>query len=189
MRATALLLIAMFVLSARALEKKCDKLSMKELLEIIKQRFEEIKQRANEHKCKCSGTDHKKNVAFHVNLGSDIKNLKPRAVVMFDQVVLNMGKAYNPSNGLFTCPDDGVYSFTWTALTSPNTSFESDFVVNGKVVAGNRASAYNDKEYQPATKTVVVKLKKGDVANVAAHGHSAKHMYPFWSSYSGFRVF
>lgn len=141
-----------------------------------------------EHKCECSGTD-KKKVAFHVNLGKDLRNLKPKAVVIFDKVILNIGKAYSPSNGLFTCPEDGVYSFTWTALTSPNNSFESDFVVNGKVVAGNRASAYNDKEYQPATKTVVVELKKGDVANVAAHGNYAKHIYPFWSSYSGFRVF
>ncbi|XP_063448106.1 uncharacterized protein LOC134727654 [Mytilus trossulus] len=100
-----------------------------------------------------------------------------------------MGKAYNPSKRLFTCPDDGVYSCTWTALTSPNKSFEGDFVVNGKVVAGNRASAYNDKEYQPATKTVVLDLKKGDVANVAVQGYYAKHIYHFWSSYSGFRVF
>ncbi|XP_052074356.1 complement C1q-like protein 2 isoform X2 [Mytilus californianus] len=187
MRATVLLVIA--IVSAGALEKKCDKLSMKELLEIVKKRFEEIEQRENEHKCKCSGTDHKKNIAFHVNLRSDIRNLSPKAVVIFDQVVLNMGKAYNPSNGLFSCPEDGVYSFTWTALTSPNTSFESDFVVNGEVVAGNRASAYNIKQYLPATKTVVVKLEKGDIANVAAHGNSAKHIYPFWSSYSGFRVF
>lgn len=82
-----------------------------------------------------------------------------------------------------------MYSLTWTALTPPNSSFESDFVVNGKVVAGNRASSHNDIDYHPATKTVVVELKKGDVANVAAHRHAAKQLTDFCSSYSGFRVF
>ncbi|CAC5365475.1 unnamed protein product [Mytilus coruscus] len=140
------------------------------------------------HTCEFSGT-RKKNVAFHANLGTTLGNLSPKAVVVFDQIVLNIEKAYNPLNGLFTCPEDGVYSFTWTALTSPNSSFESDFVVNGKIVAGNRASSHNDNEYQPATKTVVVQLKKGDKANVAAHGNYAKQIHDFWSSYSGFRVF
>ncbi|XP_052073448.1 heavy metal-binding protein HIP-like [Mytilus californianus] len=188
MRVTGLLVIAMCVLYVRALEKKCDchNLNIKELLENVKCRLEEMEQRENEHKR--SGT-HKKSVAFHVNLKKDLRNLTPNAVVIFDQVVLNIGEAYNSSNGLFTCPEDGVYSFTWTALTSPNNSFESVFVVNGTIVAGNRASAYKNKEYQPATKNVVVELKKGDIANVAGYKNYAKHMYGFWSSYSGFRVF
>ncbi|XP_071177381.1 complement C1q-like protein 4 [Mytilus edulis] len=190
MKTTWLLVIAMFLFSVSASEKSCDshKLSIKELLENVKHRLEEIEQREHDHACEFRGP-RKKNVAFHANLGTKLRNLSPKAVVVFDRVVLNIGKAYNPLNGLFTCPENGVYSFTWTALTPPNSSFETDFVVNGKVVAGNRASAYNDSDYHPATKTVVVELKKGDVANVAAHGHAAKQLTDFWSSYSGFRVF
>ncbi|XP_052072522.1 heavy metal-binding protein HIP-like [Mytilus californianus] len=168
MKTTGLLVTVMSVLSARASEKSCDshKLSIKEPLANVKHRLEEIEHRENDHTCKFGGT-RKKNVAFRANLGTTLRNLSPKAVVVVDQIVLNIGKAYNTLNGLFTCPEDGVYSFTWAAMTSPNSSFESDFVVNGKIVAGNLASSHNDNEYQPTTKTVVVQLKKGDKANVA----------------------
>lgn len=92
-------------------------------------------------------------------------------------------------NGLLISPYDGIYSFTWTALTAPNSNFESHFYVNHRRIAGNRASAFRDKEWQSATKTVVVEMKKSDKASIKVYRSNGRYLCEHWSSYSGYRIF
>lgn len=35
----------------------------------------------------------------------------------FENVQINKGNGYDPKTGVFTAPEDGVYSFAWSILT------------------------------------------------------------------------
>lgn len=56
-------------------------------------------------------------IAFHARLSTHQKNLQDTEVVVFADVTLNTGNAYNATNGKFTAPVKGHYSFTWTIAT------------------------------------------------------------------------
>ena len=56
-------------------------------------------------------------VAFHANLNSHLINLEPNATIKFGNVQLNKGNGYDPNTGIFTAPEDGVYSFAWSFLS------------------------------------------------------------------------
>lgn len=56
-------------------------------------------------------------IAFHANLKSNLNNLSLNTTIKFENVQFNKGNGYDPATGMFTAPEDGVYSFTWSFLT------------------------------------------------------------------------
>lgn len=56
-------------------------------------------------------------IAFHANLKSNLNNLSPNTTMKFENVQLNKGNGYDPATGVFTAPEDGVYSFNWSLLS------------------------------------------------------------------------
>lgn len=52
-------------------------------------------------------------VGFHARLRSSI-NLDRSQTVKFDDVITNIGDAYDPTTGHFTAPYHGLYSFSAT---------------------------------------------------------------------------
>ena len=55
-------------------------------------------------------------VAFHAMLNS-WEYLGDGRTIVFDKVLTNIGGHYFPIDGLFVCPDDAFYLFTWSFLT------------------------------------------------------------------------
>lgn len=45
---------------------------------------------------------------------------------MYDGLYFNYGNAYNPHNGIFTAPSDGLYIFTWTSHINPGKIFDAE---------------------------------------------------------------
>ncbi|XP_048743551.2 complement C1q subcomponent subunit B-like isoform X2 [Ostrea edulis] len=56
-------------------------------------------------------------IAFHASLKSHLNNVPVNATITFGNVDLNMGNGYNPETGVFTAPEDGVYSLAWSYLS------------------------------------------------------------------------
>ncbi|XP_056015791.1 heavy metal-binding protein HIP-like [Ostrea edulis] len=79
-------------------------------------------------------------VAFHARMSSHQQNIGSQAVVVFGKVTLNSGSAYNGNTGIFTAPTDGIYSFTWTILTTPGSKFITEIVINGNIVGYDYAN-------------------------------------------------
>lgn len=56
-------------------------------------------------------------IAFHAYLKSTLHNITPNTTITFESVHLNKGDGYDPASGIFTAPEDGVYSFAWSFLS------------------------------------------------------------------------
>lgn len=55
----------------------------------------------------------------------NLENMKTRETVIFNQVSLNEGNAYDTTSGKFTAPIDGVFFFSWGILTDNGKYFVS----------------------------------------------------------------
>ena len=52
-------------------------------------------------------------VAFSAYLDHTLTNVGQHETIIFNQVVLNEAEAYDTNSGIFTCPQDGVYLFSF----------------------------------------------------------------------------
>jgi hypothetical protein len=58
-------------------------------------------------------------ITFHAMMSDDLVSNIGQTVV-FDHVITNIGKAYNPHTGHFTAPYDGLYFFTVSLIRTSN---------------------------------------------------------------------
>ena len=106
-------------------------------------------------------------VHFYVQKGCKNNHIKDGASIPFDLVKLNLGNAFNPSNGVFTAPRPDVYQFIFTGKKAhTNNIFNTNDMVtvflrvNGVNVAGG-ASPWGFPSH-PITLHSTLKLKRGD---------------------------
>ncbi|XP_056012365.1 complement C1q-like protein 3 [Ostrea edulis] len=124
-------------------------------------------------------------VAFHAELGSN-RIYKGGSVWVFDNVVTNVGNAYNPKTGKFTTPSKGIYLFNWYTLSNPGKVSHAGLYVNGKM-KGRQASNNqgNDKKYITAGSSIVLALEKGDLVYIMdAHGWTSD-VKSSWTAFGG----
>ena len=116
-------------------------------------------------------TNPTKRVAFSAYLNHS-QTFNNGVVVKFNQVQLNQGKAYNPSNGVFTCPKSGIYQITWFFLCQnpkrPGSVVWLQMDVNEKPYA--YAGVPLDEIHNPGFRSHLVELKRGDRVTIVAHG-------------------
>ena len=128
-------------------------------------------------------------MAFQARLKNDISNPPDYAVVKFDHIITNIGNAYDKGTGYFTCPEEGVYSFSWSFLTSPGKHFHTELVVDGTVITFNFLDAADHSKAKLASSnSAVVKLKRGNKVWLRTHGKYAQYTERNWSSFSGFKI-
>lgn len=58
----------------------------------------------------------------------NLENMKTQETVIFNQVSLNEGNAYDTASGKFTAPTDGVYFFSWGILSDSGKYFVTEIV-------------------------------------------------------------
>ena len=97
-------------------------------------------------------------VAFTALLSNDT-TIGPRAVLKYDQVVTNLGGAYQPTTGTFTAPYDGLYSISCTLMSHPSNVVPLEMVKNGQRISMLYSGA---KTYPQSAQTLHLILNKGN---------------------------
>lgn len=134
-----------------------------------------------------------KKYAFFATLSSDKNDLPTNAVVIFDTVSLNEGDAYDGTAGKFTCPEDGLYHFSWTTVSGDDKDFTSVLVANDRKIAENVVDSDSVSDTMTGTSNVIVRMIKGQKAWIAVQSSDGKHLDKNWgdspcSMFSGFRL-
>ena len=119
-------------------------------------------------------------VLFKVNIetpGNTTLNSSTTNPVIWNRVSWNKGGGYNPSNGKFTAPITGYYSFNHWAMSQGNDDIIFKYMVNG--LASNDLNPIRNEPYQTPTGnhaqnsgTTTFKLRKGDYVELFLSGGS-----------------
>jgi hypothetical protein len=102
--------------------------------------------------------------------------------VIWKSVEYNIGSAYDASNGQFTCPYDGIYSFYATSPTYrdmyDDTRYEThiEIHVNGSIKVQHYVVANLD-DFLHSTPHGVFKLQKGDTVHIERWGPFSNTVY------------
>jgi hypothetical protein len=129
--------------------------------------------------------------AFFATMSSNKKNLPVDSVVVFDQASLNVGEAYDETTGKFTCKVDGLYTFSWTMVSSPKQDLTTDLITSGNRVARNAVDTDETDDYLSSSSTVVVRMRKGEQTWISvAKGNqlTAQWISVPSSMFSGFKI-
>jgi hypothetical protein len=116
-------------------------------------------------------------------------SLSGEQIIIWNLIYHNVGGGYDSSDGLFTAPVSGYYSFTVWGMTSGNTSgvIELRFQKNRSTVQ-QRPYSQGVNNYGHVSGTIIEYLSVGDTMNVKLT--SGTTMYASSSqSYNGFSGF
>jgi hypothetical protein len=84
--------------------------------------------------------------------------------MIFSNILMNEGGAYNPSTGVFVAPKDGTYTFYAQLCISAQKNIHFDIIVGSKVYATVYGYAYHSSDC-PSTQAIA-QMKSGDKAFV-----------------------
>jgi hypothetical protein len=105
----------------------------------------------------------------------------------------NVGSAFNTSNGVFTAPVAGFYSFFWAVFLTCNSSRQDAMIlVNGVIVARAEIGTYNTgSTNRSCSISLNYRLAANDTVTVAAFTTGSATIYvssPPWNQFSGYLV-
>jgi complement C1q subcomponent subunit C len=129
--------------------------------------------------------------AFFATMSSDKTNLPVDSVVLFDQASLNVGEAYDETTGKFTCKVDGLYTFSWTTVSSPEKDLTTELITSGSRVARNLVDNDKTDDFLSSSSTVVVRMRKGEqtwISVVKGVQLTAEWSTVPTSMFSGFKI-
>lgn len=132
-------------------------------------------------------------VAFYSYLSNTDMHPKPNQTIVFDHVVTNTGGKFNSKTGVFTCPIQGVYAFSWTVYCSNGGYLISELVVNSRSVGDMLCSGQGDDNIRHTSSVAVVELNEGDSVYVRTHPIAVLNGVlwsgpTYFSSFSGWTV-
>ena len=112
--------------------------------------------------------------------------------MVFDQVEINVGKAYNPATGVFICPITGYYYFAHSALASfVGGWLETEIVLDGMpkalIYCGDRRSLQNLTDYDQGANSVVFRCSSGQRVWVQIYNNNGSVLFnQRYTQFSGF---
>ncbi|XP_045195286.1 heavy metal-binding protein HIP-like [Mercenaria mercenaria] len=107
--------------------------------------------------------------------------------IVFDDIVTNVGNAYNNHQGVFIAPVSGLYLITTSILSGPNKEIWADIVVNGTEIVRLNGRG-TDGRHGNGAQTVVIALKKGDDVSVQNVRTDDDYWGDKYSSFGGFLI-
>nr|XP_022295428.1 C1q-related factor-like [Crassostrea virginica] len=110
-------------------------------------------------RCHCTKKDGCQRVAFTAGINSSSTTFKSE-ILVFNNVISNVGNGYNKNTGIFTAPTNGTYVFSVAAVEYRRNFLYWDIVVNN--MSKVRLMGDNGGPFNTATNTVVLSLTKND---------------------------
>ena len=104
-------------------------------------------------------TESQKNIAFTVSISVSAAQQNKR--IIYDKILINIGDGYSPTTGVFTCPSDGEYVFTWSTMNYDDICYTYIYR-NGVQYLMSHAIERGGSLYESASNTEVFHLIKGD---------------------------
>lgn len=128
-----------------------------------------------------------KKIAFFVGLSENIGPVTEHTDIKFDNVVTNIGNAYEKATGRFTAPVNGTYQFNVIVSAQGRQKAAAMILKNGGMIATVWAESI--PYWATASNIVVLSMEKGDqlwlmLINRASYLHG--YMY---TTFSGFIIF
>ncbi|XP_060598346.1 cerebellin-3-like [Ruditapes philippinarum] len=99
-------------------------------------------------------------IAFHAHHVADLVLDTTDEIVIFTKSVINEGKGYDTSTGLFTAPVGGLYHFVVHTCAYYNRYAFIGLVLEGKVIASD--SNYDKDHYTCSTVGAIVRVRSGE---------------------------
>ena len=106
--------------------------------------------------------------AFTAFLDKVITNPVPGRPIKFNRVLSNEGQVYSVNTGTFSCPQDGLYQFSFNIESDSPGHTVFQLVVDGYSVLSSVIG-----QYQNGGNSAVLRLKTGNEVWVALHGGNA----------------
>ena len=111
--------------------------------------------------------------------------------LVFPNVITNVGKGYNPRDGVFTAPRAGVYVFFVNVQSYDAKSIYVDIVLNGATTVRTMAFSYvGHGYYEAGPNLAVLSLQTGDrvwVKHYSGQGYYTYSDSPI-TTFSGFLI-
>ena len=109
-------------------------------------------------------------IGFYVSL-KYTRTYGSRQTVKFDDILVNDGNGYADRTGVFTCPVGGTYMFVVDVMLNKYTRLSLQ--INKTTVAYlHRDNSYTIYHYIQTSKTILLKLNKGDRVNVVSDNNN-----------------
>ena len=128
------------------------------------------------------GNIQKQDVSFSVSVKGKELKLGTGQTIIYNNILTNDGIGYDDKTGVITWPGAGTYLFVVDALSPGPTSLHLH--LNRTKVASLHVSDYQKKGYLQMSRTIVLKVKKGDHVSIVNHAYSSGTLYH--QGYSGF---
>ena len=132
-------------------------------------------------------TSSRKPIAFMATATHDQHKLADTQVIVFDNVITNIGEAFVNYTSTFTAPVDGIYTFHTTILTGKGLETWGYIDVNCTPRVRYNAQG-TGKIYASTTQTLIVALVKGDHVSVRNSGGDGELYGKHYTSFSGYLV-
>ncbi|XP_076109037.1 cerebellin-3-like [Mytilus galloprovincialis] len=104
-------------------------------------------------------------VAFYAQLTTIETNVGMHHPIVFDHVILNIGKGYNKYSGTFIAPVSGIYVFTFTLYPNRYSSIAVNIFKNSEVISQSFIEMTSGM-LSGTTPVAVVDMNVGDAAFV-----------------------
>ena len=111
-------------------------------------------------------------ITFHAMMSDDLVSNIEQTVV-FDHVITNIGKAYNPHTGHFTVPYDGLYFLTVSFLKRYSSNLTLTMLINSGTISRGHATN-STSGATTGSMNAAVFLKKGDVVRIIGSSVNAR---------------
>ncbi|XP_053378706.1 uncharacterized protein LOC123526174 [Mercenaria mercenaria] len=104
-------------------------------------------------------------IAFTVYLDHDV-DFGAHQTIKFNQIITNEGNGYSPHSGVFTCPEGGMYMFSFFVGQNDETvprGIVAELMVNSKNVLDAIVDSHSPGQDITGGNVAVIRLNQGDV--------------------------
>ncbi|XP_045163810.2 uncharacterized protein LOC123528126 [Mercenaria mercenaria] len=130
-------------------------------------------------------------IAFSVYLDHDV-DLGAHQTVKFSQIITNERNGYSPHSGVFTCPEGGMYMFSFFIGERDSRGMFAELMVNSKNVLDAIVDSTSPNQDLTGGNVAVIRLNQGDAVWVESHNtgdHAEGSAAVKLTSFSGVYLF